>query len=145
MRKPFLFLLCCMLLSCSSDIAEFDPPITGKEIGERWEEIRENAVPCDFPGCGSANYNLFRVKYPSFSLLFTGSRVDGYDRFESFFNVYREMNGSITDYRLFVLLGEEGYLMETEFFHVTENIEIPEGDQYIGISDTGLVIPSRQP
>ena len=134
-----------MLLSCSSDIGEFEPPITGKEIGERWEEVRKNAIPCDFPGCGSANYSLFRVKYPSFSLLFTGSRQESYDRFESFFNVYREMNGSITDYRLFVLLGEEGYLTDTEFFHVTENVEIPEEDQYIGISDTGLVIPSRQP
>lgn len=145
MRKPFIFLFLCALLSCSSDIAEFAPPITGKEIGERWEEVRKNAIPCDFPGCGTAVYCLFRVRYPSFSLLFTGSKLDSYNQFESFFNVYREMNGSTTDYNLFVLLGEEGYLKATEFFHVTENIEIPEEDQYIGISDTGLVIPSRQP
>lgn len=133
-----------MILSCSSDIAEFSPPITGKEIGERWDEVRDNAQPCDIPGCGEAARKLFRVKYPRFSLLFTGYRVDSYDRFESHFHVYREMDGKVTDYNLFVLLGEEGYLKDDEFYHVTENIEIPEEDQYIGVADTGLVIPSRQ-
>lgn len=144
MKSTSLILMLCLFMSCSNGIVEFRPPITGKQVAENWSSIIENSQPCDSDGCGPNSYKLFRVKYPSFSLLFTGSRSEEYDQFETFFHLRQEFEGKTTDMNMFIQLGYQGYLNETEFFHVTENIEIPESDNYIGISDTGLVIPSRQ-
>ena len=134
------------MMSCTSQSGPivFDIPATGKEIAEKWPEIRKNAQPCDKEPCGDSEFVLFKVKYPKFNLVFTGTKEETLEPATGYMNVCKEMDGEITDYNLFVWIGNDGYFHEDEFYHQSDSQELSDDDSFIGVSDTGLVIPSRQ-